>query len=185
MRIHEIITENKVPGWQETPERYKIPGGGEIIMGFRRDYDGEIDGSLFHYYDTRIDKTEPVFSVRVQNKSVYVYDELNPSGKFIGKDASVQSVKEYFLLGVAKYLDSFIKENKMNGKTTPADILKMCPGLSESMDRILEGCGLRNDGVNLEEGSSVNMSPYKDSIRNAETSKSKSAKNKVEQLFRP
>jgi hypothetical protein len=36
----------------------------------------------------------------------------------------------------------------------------------------------------LEEDTAVNMSPYKDSIKNAETPKSKQAKNKINDLFR-
>jgi hypothetical protein len=36
----------------------------------------------------------------------------------------------------------------------------------------------------LGENTSVNMSPYKDSIRNAETPKQKSAKNKIGELTR-
>jgi hypothetical protein len=35
----------------------------------------------------------------------------------------------------------------------------------------------------LEEDGSLNMSPYKDAIKNAETPKKKSAKRKVEDLF--
>ena len=36
----------------------------------------------------------------------------------------------------------------------------------------------------IEENTSVNMSPYKDSIKNAESPKSKRAKNKINDLFR-
>lgn len=36
----------------------------------------------------------------------------------------------------------------------------------------------------IEEDTSVNMSPYKDATKNAETRASKSAKSKVEQLFK-
>lgn len=72
----------------------------------------------------------------------------------------------------------------MNKKITNDDILKMCPGLDSAMDKILESCGLSHGESTLEEDTSVNMSPYKDSIQNAETPKKKAAKNKISELTR-
>jgi hypothetical protein len=72
----------------------------------------------------------------------------------------------------------------MNRTITNDDILKMCPGLETAMDKILESCGLSHGESMLEENTTVNMSPYKDSIRNAETSKKRAAKNKIGELTR-
>ena len=68
-------------------------------------------------------------------------------------------------------------------------IFDLSPGLEQKMALILEkyeeSLKRRELKNQVKEDASVNMSPYKDSIKNAETPKSKSAKNKVEQLFRP
>jgi hypothetical protein len=113
MKIHEIINENEAPGWPETPMRFKIPGAGEIIISYRRGFNGEIDGAIFQYYDIRIDKNKPVFTVKIINKNIYEFDHsLSPNGKLVGKNVKIATVKKYFLDNVRRYLNSFIGENQ-------------------------------------------------------------------------
>lgn len=67
-------------------------------------------------------------------------------------------------------------------------IFDSVPGLTQKMDQILgkyEQFHKKHYGESLvAEGESVNMSPYKDSIKNAETPKKKAAKKKIDELFR-
>jgi hypothetical protein len=52
------------------------------------------------------------------------------------------------------------------------------------MDRVKDGRKKQLAMEQLEENTSVNMSPYKEAIQNAETPKQKSAKNKIGELTR-
>jgi hypothetical protein len=71
----------------------------------------------------------------------------------------------------------------MSDKITGDNLFRMIPGLKEAMSSALEKCGIPH-ADQIQENTSINMSPYKDSIKNAETPKSKQAKNKVDELFR-
>ena len=67
---------------------------------------------------------------------------------------------------ISKY---FLKENKvMTNKLSGDDLFKMCPGLEQAMNDALNT--VRKTNMKNE---SLNMSSYKDSIRNVETSKKK------------
>jgi len=185
MKINEIITENFMPGWEEEPRRFKIHNHGEVIIGMRYEENGERSVGLFHYYDIRIDRDSPVFTIRIQGDDIIEYEhQLHPEGKFLGRGWSNDKVEEYFLNGVASYQNIFLKENKMNtSRVTGADILRMCPGLKEAMADVLDKCRA-SQTKKVSENTTVNMSPYKDAINNSITPKKKSAKNKVEQLVR-
>jgi hypothetical protein len=52
------------------------------------------------------------------------------------------------------------------------------------MDRVKDGRKKQLAMEQLEENTSVNMSPYKEAIQNAETPKAKAAKNKISDLTR-
>lgn len=185
MKINEIIRENFVPGWEEEPRRFRIHNHGEVIIGMRYEDNGNISVGLFHYYDIRIDRESPVFTIRIQGDDIIEYEhKLYPQGKFIGRGWSNDKVEEYFLNGVASYQNIFFKENKMNTtKITGADILRMCPGLKEAMSDVLGKCR-ESYTKKVSEDTNINQSPYKEAIQNAETPKRRAAKNKVEKLFR-
>lgn len=184
MKIHEIINENFTPGWEEEPRRFKIHNHGEVIIGMRYGEKGELSVGLFHYYDIRIDRESPVFTIRIQGDDIIEYDhQIHTGGKVIGRGWPNNKVEEYFLNGVASYQNIFLKENRMNTtKVTGADILRMCPGLKEAMSDVLDKCR-ESHTKKVSEDTTVNMSPYKEAIQNAETPKKKSAKKKVEELF--
>jgi hypothetical protein len=184
MRIHEIITETTMPGWEEEPKRFRIHNHGEIIIGMRYEENGKRSVGLFHYYDVRIDRELPVFTIRIQGDDVIEYDHrLHPAGKLIGSGWTDDKVEEYFLNGVSSYQNMFLKENRMNTKkVTGADILSMCPGLKEAMDSVLSKCR-ESHTERVEENTTVNMSPYKEAIQNADSPKNKAAKNKISDLF--
>lgn len=97
---------------------------------------------LFHYYDIRIERETPIFTIRIQGNDIIEYEyRFHPEGKLIGSGWSDNQVEEYFLDGVSSYQNMFLKENRMNTKkVTGADILSMCPGLKEAMDDVLDKC---------------------------------------------
>ena len=71
---------------------------------------------------------------------------------------------------------------KINEDVRAAAIAHVKPFFDDLLATIKQVRG----GINgqLEENTSVNMSPYKDSINNAESPKQKSAKNKISDLTR-
>lgn len=56
----------------------------------------------------------------------------------------------------------------MSDKITGNNLFRMIPGLKDAMSSALEKCGIPHANQ-IQENTSVNMSPYKDSIKNAET----------------
>ena len=53
-------------------------------------------------------------------------------------------------------------------KVTGADILRMCPGLKEAMDDVLDKCR-ESHTKKVSEGTSVNMSPYKEATERSQS----------------
>jgi hypothetical protein len=71
----------------------------------------------------------------------------------------------------------------MNGKLTLEQFMNMNSEIVNAMKTAENEFRSEYSKRTMAESQSVNMSPYKDAIKNAETPKKKSAKSKVEQLF--
>lgn len=70
----------------------------------------------------------------------------------------------------------------MSDKITGNNLFRMIPGLKDAMTSALEKCGIPHINQ-IQENTSVNMSPYKEAIQNSVTPKKKAAKKKIDELF--
>jgi hypothetical protein len=196
MKINEIILENKsaYQGWDdERSESFRVNGTKDGVITIARSFDenDEVDRIMYNYYDKNIigNTNIPVVGVRMEKNGIvrqFVYGEdgINGTTRDIGTIDGIPNLYKYFMELVIGIINKniYLGEN-MNGKLTLEQFMNMNSEIVNAMKTAENEFRSEYSKRTMAESQSVNMSPYKDAIKNAETPKKKSAKSKVEQLF--
>jgi hypothetical protein len=176
-------------------KKKKIPndiGGGEIEIVEVLDKYNEVESYSYAYIKDNISLSPIIeYSIASDDNVTSFHYARNPKQMELGK-ISDDEIRNEFAGYVSQYMGFAQKE----GKNMNENNLNQSNALREFMeytDLIIASISRRRARLaaeaaanlqGLEENTSVNMNPYKDSIQNAETPKQKAAKNKISDLTR-
>ena len=209
MRIHEIILEGSPQSSISSYPIRDIFGGGKVTLTLSNDPSGKRLTTITNEFKDNNGNT--LVKYEFKNNNHYWYDKASPKGELYHQNTSSVDMTKKFINDSMKIMAEYYGAKLLSGDKDGDRTITLAKNIGKNMNESMTNSNvigqIRSDlkdfielsmwaaknignevslpkGNFLPEDTTVNMSPYKDSIKNAETPKSKQAKNKISDLTR-